>query len=205
MMTAQDFEFLLTLGYLGVFLALYIEHVMPPLPTNLLLPVAGYMVGRGELDFVGVWLAACAGGVMGSLTLYGLGYSMGERPLWRYAKWLKIPERRIQRGFALSREYGNSSVFAMHAMPISPIRVLVSIMAGVNRLSVLRFSLAASVGNLIWIGAILGVSTFASDKWGYLVEDMIKQQLWIVLAAVLLAVAFSVAFVFQFRSAPSEG
>lgn len=203
-MAAQDFEFLLTLGYLGVFLALYIEHVMPPLPTNLLLPVAGYMVGRGELDFMGVWLAACAGGLMGSLTLYGLGYWMGERPLWRYARWLKIPERRIQRGFVLSQEYGNSSVFAMHAMPISPIRVMVSIMAGVNRLSVLRFLLASGIGNLIWIGAILGVTAFAGDQWGDMLDDLLKQQWWIIGISALLAVAFSVAVVLQFRSAPSE-
>ncbi|MBZ0307864.1 MAG: DedA family protein [Anaerolineae bacterium] len=203
-MAAQDFEFLLTLGYLGVFLALYIEHVMPPLPTNLLLPVAGYMVGRGELDFMGVWLAACAGGLMGSLTLYGLGYWMGERPLWRYARWLKIPERRIQRGFVLSQEYGNSSVFAMHAMPISPIRVMVSIMAGVNRLSILRFLLASGIGNLIWIGAILGVTAFAGDQWGDMLDDLLKQQWWIIGISALLAVAFSVAVVLQFRSAPSE-
>lgn len=203
-MSVQDFEFLLTLGYLGIFLALYIEHVMPPLPTHLLLPVAGYMVGRGEMNFWGVWLAACAGGAMGSLTLYGLGYWMGERPIRRYAGWLKIPEHRIKRGFALSRQYGSLSVFAMHAMPISPIRVVVSIVAGVNRLSILRFSLATWIGNLIWIGITLYLSAFASEKWGYVVDDLLEQQVWVIIGSAVLAVLFSVWLIFQFRSAPSE-
>lgn len=200
----SDFELLLKFGYLGVLIALYIEHVMPPLPTNAVLPVAGYMVGRGEMNFWGVLLAAVAGGVLGSLTLYVLGRWMGEKPIRKYAGWLKISDRRLEQTFDLARHYGNMSVFALHAVPISPIRVVVSVMAGVNRLSSILFTVAAWCGTFIWISITLYITAYASEKWGHLIEEALEQQFFIILGTLVFGAIFLVWLIHQFKDAPSE-
>jgi membrane protein DedA with SNARE-associated domain len=203
-MSAQDFEVLLRYGYLGILLALYIEHVMPPLPSNVVLPIAGYMIGQGEMNYWVVLLAASAGGMLGSLTLYALGYKMGEKPIRRYAGWFKLPEERIERAFAFSRRHGNNSVFALHAVPISPIRVIVSIMAGVNKLSMLRFVAASWIGTVIWISLTLYVTAFASERWGYLIEDALEQQEWLIWGSLIAGVIFSLLAIYRLKGTPSE-
>lgn len=204
-MSSQDFEILLRYGYWGILLALYIEHVMPPLPSNVVLPIAGYMVGQGEMNYWAVLLAASAGGMLGSLTLYTLGYRMGEKPIRRYAAWFKLSEERIERALAFSRRHGNNSVFALHTVPISPIRVIVSIMAGVNKLSMLRFVIAAWVGTTLWISLTLYITAFASKRWGYLIKEALEQQEWLIWGSLIAGVLFSILAIYRLRGAPSEG
>lgn len=203
-MSAQDFQVLLQFGYLGVLIALYIEHIAPPLPAHVVLPLAGILVGQGELSFWGVLISAVTGGVLGSFTLYLMGYKLGQRPIIRYASWARISEPRMERIIAVTRGYGNNYVFALHAIPISPVRVLVSMMAGVNRLSWLRFLVAAWVGTFFWIAITLYVTAFASEKWGYLLDEAMQYPELVLGVTLLAGASFTAWFVYRMRQATAH-
>jgi membrane protein DedA with SNARE-associated domain len=186
-MSEQVLQFLIHFGYLGVLLALYVEHVFPPIPAQVVLPVAGLLIGRGDLSFSGVLLAACLGAVLGSSTLYLLGYWMHEPIINRYSRLLKLSPEKQAKHLAFIQRYGNSMVFISHTIPLSPVRVLVSLMAGANRMALGRFLLFCTLGSLVWIGGQLYVAVFIGENWGILFE-IIRQQPGYFIAVSLLAV-----------------
>jgi membrane protein DedA with SNARE-associated domain len=113
--TPQVEQFIITFGYIGVLIGLYVEHVFPPAPMQVVIPIAGFLVGRGELNFWGVWVAGTIGGVLGSYTLYAIGHWVDEPRVRRFIKkrghWLTIAENDLDRSLHFLDRYGTAMVF----------------------------------------------------------------------------------------------
>lgn len=162
---AEVMEYLLGLGYVGVFLSLYIEHVFPPIPAQVVLPAAALLAGRGDLHWGGVLFAAWLGGQAGSFTLYALGRWTDARILHRYGAYLKISEEQFHKSLAWMDRYQGGAVFAMHAFPISPLRVMFCILAGMNKMAPARFLLWAGAGSFLWISLQVYLATALGANW----------------------------------------
>jgi membrane protein DedA with SNARE-associated domain len=177
-------EIVITLGYLGIFIGLYIEHVFPPAPAQVVIPVAGFMVGRGELDFWGVLIAGSFGAVLGSYTLYSLGNWLGEDRtrnfIRKYGRILTVTEHDLERSFHFVDRYGRMTVFISHMIPLSVVRVVVSIFAGVNRMRREVFTLSTTVGTLIWIGGQLYLAVVIGEEWDRITAEAARYEgvLW---------------------------
>lgn len=153
-----------TLGYPGVALLMFLENVFPPIPSELIMPLAGFTAGRGELSFVGVVIAGALGSLVGQLPLYYLGRLVGEEKLvrWadRYGKWLTVSGDEIRRADDWFDKHGTKAVFIARLVP--GLRSLISIPAGISEMSMPKFLLYSALGTALWVviltalGGVLG-------------------------------------------------
>lgn len=145
-----------SLGYLGIFLLMILENLFPPIPSELIMPSAGFAAARGDLSLVGVVLAGTLGSVIGTLPLYFIGRAMGEKRLiaWadRYGKWLTLSGRDIEKADAWFDRYGHSVVLFGRLVP--GIRSLLSLPAGISEMPMPKFLLYSTIGSGLWSAAL---------------------------------------------------
>jgi membrane protein DedA with SNARE-associated domain len=154
------------LNYWGVAILMAIENIFLPLPSELIMPLAGFETANSRLSLSGVILAGTIGSVVGALPLYVAGRALGEdRPeKWveRYGRWTLLRAKDIERTTA--RFSGNSFVDVIIAQMVPGVRGLISIPAGVARMNIALFLLANFIGTLVWCtvlavaGRILGAN-----------------------------------------------
>jgi len=142
----------LALGYPGIFVLMAIESSVLPLPSELVMPPAGYLAAKGDMN---AWLALAAGtlgSVAGALVNYALAVAVGEPVLRRYGKFVLVSGRSLDRTEAFFRRHGEISTFVGRLLPV--IRHLISIPAGMSRMALARFVAFTALGAGIWCGIL---------------------------------------------------
>jgi membrane protein DedA with SNARE-associated domain len=151
-MLTQFFHWLadtvLALGYPGIVLLMAIESSVLPLPSELVMPPAGYLAAKGHMTGWVAILAGTLGSLIGALVNYGLAVLVGEPVLRRYGKYVLVSERSLDRTEAFFRRHGEISTFVGRLLPV--IRHLISIPAGMSRMALGRFALFTALGAGIW-------------------------------------------------------
>jgi membrane protein DedA with SNARE-associated domain len=146
-----------SLGYWGVSLLMFLENVFPPIPSEVVMPLAGYFTVQGDLSLAGVIAAGTAGSVAGALPLYYLGKWVGEERLERWAErhghWLVLSRKDLRKVDDWFDRHGKKAVFFGRLVP--GIRSLISIPAGVYDMRLLPFLIWTAAGAAIWT-ALLG-------------------------------------------------
>jgi membrane protein DedA with SNARE-associated domain len=155
------------LGYIGVFALIVLENVFPPIPSEAILPLAGFLAGQGEMWLPAVIIAATLGAVAGALILYGLGAWFGDRRVrWlinRYGKWLVITEEDFDKANGWFNRYGGLAVLICRLVPI--VRSLVSIPAGLRRMNLTTFIIYTAIGSGIWNSILVIAGWWLGDNW----------------------------------------
>ena len=181
------------LGYLGIFLVMLAESIFPPIPSELIIPFAGFAAANGQLDLIGVLAAATIGAVVGMLPWYFAGRLFGlGRVKWladRYGRLLTMNAEEIDLAVGFFRRYGPLIVLFGRLMPI--IRTLISIPAGLARMSLPVFLLASTTGALIW-NTVLTLAGYILHEHYDLVEVVLDPLSYIVLAGVVLLYLYRV-------------
>jgi len=187
-------EIMEAFGYPGIVLVILIENLFPPIPSEIVLPFAGFMTTQGSLTLFGVVVAATFGSVLGALALYGVGVWFGrDRIYWiarRYGRWLTVGEQDVQRAEDWFARYGIWTVFFCRMVPV--LRSLISIPGGLVRMNLAVFVLYTALGSVIWnlllsgVGAVLGAAWPAVSRWVNLYQDVVIALLALAVAAFLL-------------------
>lgn len=178
-------------GYGGLTMLMVLENLVPPIPSELVVPLAGYRVATGHLHAGGALIACTAGSVVGAWLLYTVGARVGEarirRWLSRYGRRLGVPERDLDRGLDLFRHRSGTVIFWSRLVP--GLRSLISIPAGIARMDIRRFLLYTTLGSLVWNGALLAAGFVLSEQWPRVVAmvDRYEHATLVVLAAAVLA------------------
>jgi len=160
-------EIIQTIGYPGIAFVMFAENVFPPIPSELIMPFAGFLVGRGEFNFVGVWIAGVVGSVLGAIILYYIGMWAGDKVvrtfLRRYGYLFTISEKEYDRALNFFTRYGDAIVFFGRLIPL--IRSIISIPAGANRMPLPKFILFTTLGSAIWSGALAYAGMMLGENW----------------------------------------
>lgn len=176
-----------SLGYWGLFFLVALENVFPPIPSEIILPLAGFTTGQGEMNYVLAVLAATLGSLVGAMILYAVGYSFGEeRVRWmvrNWGKWLGFKEEDVDKADGWFDKYGGIAVMTGRVIPI--VRSLISIPAGLRRMPLLRFMLYTTIGSLVWNSVLIGAGWILGDNWEE-VEEYVGYLQYVVIAAVLV-------------------
>lgn len=162
-----------SLGAIGVGLLILLENVIPPIPSEVILPLAGYRASTGAFNVVAVWIAATLGALLGALILYGLGAWLGYERLHRLAghRWFILASQKdIDRGDKLFDTHGGKIVLLARCVPL--VRSIVSVPAGLSGMPILRFSLFTAIGSGIWNAVFIGLGWFLGENW-----DQVEQYL----------------------------
>jgi membrane protein DedA with SNARE-associated domain len=162
-MTDAVLELMRLFGYLGLFLVLIIENLFPPIPSEAVLPLAGFLVGRGEMNFVLAVVVSTAGATVGALILYALGRWGGRPIILRYGKILRVDEESLDRAESWFTRYGDWVVLVARVIPLA--RSIVSIPAGTMRMPLWRFTLLTVVGTGLWNILLIGAGQILGENW----------------------------------------
>ncbi|MEV0347247.1 DedA family protein [Nonomuraea sp. NPDC050680] len=175
-----------TLGAPGAGLAIALENLFPPLPSEVILPLAGFTASRGEMDLLEVLVWTTAGSVFGALALYWVGALLGRRRTLAIAAKLPLVKvSDIEKTEAWFLKHGKKTVFFGRMIPI--FRSLISIPAGVERMPLLTFTLLTTVGSLIWNTVFVLAGYYLGENWS-LVEAYVGVGTNVVIGIVVLAV-----------------
>ena len=162
-------EIVSAFGYLGVFLLMLLENIFPPIPSELIMPLAGFVAARGYLNFIAVILVGTAGSVVGALPWYYAGAKLGQARMKRFAErwghWLTLSPEDVDKASEWFDRHGKGAVFFGRLIPA--VRTLISVPAGIAGMSMTKFLLYSTLGSLIWT-ALLALA-------GYLLESQYEK------------------------------
>jgi membrane protein DedA with SNARE-associated domain len=192
------------LGYVGVALLVALENLFPPIPSEIVLPFAGFVARDGEANLIGMIGAATVGSLVGAWVLYGLSAWIGpdrlERFLVRYGKWFRLTPADVNKSEQWFDRHSTSAVLICRCIPL--VRSLISIPAGFRRMPFARFSLYTALGSLVWNVALIGAGYALRSRWES-VEGVISWLQYAVIAAIVGAIAWFVWS--RFFSAKAKG
>ena len=152
------------LGPLGVGALVALETVFPPIPSEVVLPVAGLIAGQGRMPLALAIIGATVGSVVGALVLYWAGARLGADRLRRGAAWLPLTEPSdVDRAERWFDRHGASSVLVGRGVPV--VRSLVSIPAGVERMPLPRFLLYTTLGSAVYNAALILGGYLLGSRW----------------------------------------
>jgi membrane protein DedA with SNARE-associated domain len=179
------------MGYGGIVLLMAIESACIPLPSEIIMPFAGYLVFRGEMTLQGAAIAGALGCVAGSIPAYYLGLYGGRPLIERFGKYLLVSRRELDLADRLFRRHGQWVVLAGRLLPV--VRTFIAFPAGVSRMPMLRFIVYTLVGSypwclgLAWVGMKLGQAWHTDPRFR---EIYRRFEVFIVGALVLAVVWF---------------
>jgi membrane protein DedA with SNARE-associated domain len=189
-----------TVGYLGVVIAMAIESACIPLPSEIILPMAGWMVSRGEFTLVGATLAGVLGCVVGSIVAYWVGVVGGRPLLERYGKYVLISMHDLDVADRWFGRYGEAAILISRMLPV--VRTFISLPAGIARMSFGRFVLYTAIGSLPWSFALVYVGKSLGDNWEQV--RVVLQKFDYPIAAVIVALIALYIYRHISRPAPSQ-
>ncbi len=180
-------DFIDSIGLVGVAVLVALENVFPPIPSEVILLLAGYNVELNRFGFIGAVIAATVGSIVGAYFLYGVGRVLSEERLEALlagvGKYVGLKKKDVHKGFQWFERHEDPVVFFGRLIPV--VRSVVSIPAGAEKMSLAKFTLLTGLGSLIWntvwvsIGWGLGSQWEKAETWGSYLQ-------YIVIALVLI-------------------
>jgi membrane protein DedA with SNARE-associated domain len=151
------------LGYAGVFIGMTLESMGLPIPSEVVMPFAGFVVWKGALTLVGITVAGTLGCLAGSLIAYGIGFWGGRPLLDRYGKYILIRQRELDRADKWFQRYGEGAVFVSRLLPV--VRTFISFPAGIVHMDIRKFSLYTVFGSLPFCFALAYIGVMLGPHW----------------------------------------
>jgi membrane protein DedA with SNARE-associated domain len=177
-----------TLGYAGLVVLMAVEHVFPPIPSEVVLPLAGFEVARGNMTFAGALGAATAGSLIGSSFLYGLARSGGRPLVLRLRSLLRISEEDLDR--AERRFERHSGWIVVLGRMVPGIRSAVSVPPGLLRMPFRRYLALTLAGSLVWNAALILAGQQLGSRWSEVGDFVGPIAHWVLIAVIPLVVVF---------------
>lgn len=178
-------------GAFGVVILMAIESANIPLPSEAILPFAGYLVSKGALNFHAASFAGAAGCVVGSIPSYYLGYFGGRPFIEKYGKWFLISKKDLAIADKWSQKYGDVSFFICRMLPV--VRTFISLPAGILKVNFPRFVAYTFMGSLIWSYFLVFIGTKLGEH-----REKLKA-LWHKFDYIIIAVLFVLFVIYIYK------
>lgn len=175
------------LGYFGIALLMFLDNIFPPIPSEIIMPSAGYTASQGQLLLVGVVIAGCIGSLVAAALLYWVGYTFNHERIFRfvdrYGKFLFLKSVDVKKSLDWFEQYGHRIVFFGRMIPA--VRSLISIPAGMSHMPFWKFMFYSSLGTIIWTTFLASVGFYFGENQ-ILMQQIFSQASYIILS--LLAI-----------------
>ncbi|PLY09542.1 MAG: DedA family protein [Arcobacter sp.] len=174
-----------SLGYLGIFIMMFLESSFFPFPSEVVMVPAGYLAFKGEMNMTIAIIAGILGSLAGALFNYFLAIKFGRKFLIKYGKYFFVNEETINKMENFFKEHGPISTFSGRLIPA--VRQYISFPAGLAKMNIFLFSLYTTLGAGIWVIILALVGYFIGDN-----EQLIKEYLRYIVIAILITLSFVV-------------
>lgn len=156
-----------SLGAFGIALLMFLENIFPPIPSEIIMPLAGYQAASGQMSIVVVVVAGSIGSLVGTIPWYYLGKFVGERRLKRLAakhgRWLTLSPNDVETADEWFRKHGAAAVFFGRLVPT--VRTLISVPAGIAKMPLVKFLLYSAAGTAIWTTLLAMAGYFLGQNY----------------------------------------
>ena len=161
-----------SMGYLGIALLMFLENLFPPIPSELIMPLAGFTVHEGQMQFIPAVVAGIVGTVVGALPWYYLGRVVDEEKIEKladkYGKWITVSAKDIQKANQWFNRHGSKAVLLCRLVP--GVRTLISLPAGMNHMAMIPFLVYSTIGTTLWVVFLTAAGYFLGNNYP-LVEE----------------------------------
>lgn len=182
-------EFVHSTGYVGIFVMTFLESTFLPIPSEITMIPAGYLVYQQKMDFWLVLFASVTGTAGGALLNYLIARKYGRPLIEKYKKYLFLNDARIHQFEVFFEKHGEISTFTGRLLPA--VRHFISIPAGIAKMNINKFIIYTSIGGGLWMLALIGVGYYIGDNEDIIRQTM-KQLLGVILAgSVALVIGYS--------------
>lgn len=186
-------EVIYSTGYAGILMLMLAENVFPPIPSEVIMPLAGFMTADGKFTFPGVVIAGTIGSVLGSLPLYYAGRVFGEERLKqqadRHGRWLTVSCGDIERAKKWFDKYGGWALLLCRLIP--GVRSLISIPAGLGRMNTALFLLYTAIGMAVWTTLLASLGYFLRSNFEK-VEQYLNPISYVVIGGLIIFYVYRV-------------
>jgi membrane protein DedA with SNARE-associated domain len=173
-------------GWLGVLGLMFLENLFPPIPSEVIMPLAGFAAARGQMSFTLAVIAGIVGTLLGNAFWYELSRAIGSariRPLFaRYGRWFAVDDKDFDKAERTLRRYGPIALFFGRLLP--GIRTLISIPAGLAQIPRLVFYVWTALGSTVWILFLTSAGYWMEDHYDK-VEGWLGPLSYVVVAGIL--------------------
>ncbi len=183
------FQFPLTFleqtGYLGIFFLMFLESATLPVPSEVVLPLVGYLVFQGSIDFWTAVIVASIGSLVGTSVDFAIGYYLGRPAILRYGKTLRLSEKHLFQSERWFAKYGHVTVLLARFVPL--IRTLVAFPAGIAKMNKVKFLAYSFVGIFVWDALLIYIGVQVGADITQITSTLHKYFLPVGVAAVIVA------------------
>jgi len=150
-------------GYLGLFILMTLESALMPIPSEIVMPFAGYLVYLGHFDLALVVIISSIANLVGSWIGYYLGIKVGRKFVLKYGKYLLIKEEHVEKAEKWMNKHGTKVILASRNMPA--IRTIIPLPAGILRVNLVKFSIYTFIGSIPWNFFLTYIGYILGEKW----------------------------------------
>jgi len=195
------------MGYPGIVVLMAVESSILPLPSELVMPPAGYLAAKGEMTFVVAVACGVLGSILGALANYGLAHWLGRAFFLRLGKYVLITERALDRSERYFAAHGEISTFLGRMLPV--VRHLISIPAGIARMHLGRFVVFTGLGALVWCTILTWIGWFIGSREDVILEVLNQEARRYAGRAVLVVLpvlaGIAVVYIWWYRRRAAQG
>jgi membrane protein DedA with SNARE-associated domain len=159
------------LGYFGVFLGAFLESIFPPIPSEIIMSLSGFLIAQGKFQWFPTIFAAVLGNSLSVSLIWLAGRHFGRNMIIKYGKYVGVSETEINQGENLFNKHGYKIVFFLQMVPMA--RTLIAFPAGILKTKYWKFIIANSLGATIWMTILAYVGYTLGENWGT-IEEAVK-------------------------------
>ncbi len=186
-------------GYTGLFLLMALESMIAPIPSEIVMPFAGFLVTSGRFTLLAVAFVSALGSVFGSLLSYWIGVFGGRRFVVKYGRFLLLDETHLEWTERFFARYGDKAIFISRFVPV--VRHLISIPAGIGKMSLKKFCLYTFIGALIWNTFLAWLGIKLGERWE-IIHNYSRQLDYVMIVLIVVAFAYFAYMHIKRRKSP---
>lgn len=153
-------------GYYGIFIAAFVETIFPPIPSEVIFPLAGFVSFKSNFNYLQTFLMSFSGALgatIGSIMIYLLSYKFGRSAIIKLGKYVFVSQKKIEKAEHWFQKYGVYAVFLGRMAP--GIREIISVPAGISRMDFKKFVAFTFFGSLIWSTLLVFAGYYFGNSW----------------------------------------
>lgn len=176
------------IGYPGIFVLMIIEGIFTPIPSEFIMPFAGYLASLGRFNIALVIAVGTAGAAIGNFVAYHIGAKVGRPLIARYGRFIRLGEDDLEWAESWFRKYGSLGVLLGHAVP--GVRSIISFPAGIGRMDIRRFVVFSTIGAAIWNTVLVVAGYYLVERWTLFAETTDNVDLYVLAAVFAVLIGY---------------
>ena len=192
-LVTQITEFVSEIGYPGIFILMVMESAALPVPSEIVMPFAGYLASQLRFNIWAITLVGSLANLVGSLIIYFIGMSLGRKFIINYGKYILLKKKVLVMSEVWFKKYGERAVFFARMLPV--IRTFISLPAGIGKMNLPKFLIYTFIGSLPWNFALTYLGFWLGKNW----DIILRYSHWMNIGVIAIVIILIIWYILRKR------